>query len=117
MHTPAAVRHLILCLRAVGVSEYIHVRAWMRQERTTDDSGDTHDDLHNEDHQSVSILDLHCNPPWIAHLQHIYMLNLNGYLYIKEPRALWSILHNQLLPLYPNATPIPFVSNAPPLLQ
>lgn len=45
------------------------------------------------------------------------VLNLNGYLYMKEPRALWSILHNQLLPLYPNATPIPFVSNAPPLLQ
>lgn len=56
---------------SLGVSEYIHVRAWMRQERTTDDSGDTHDDLHTEDHQSVSILDLHCNPPWIAHLQHI----------------------------------------------
>lgn len=70
MHTPAAVPHLILCLRALGVSEYIHVRAWMRQERTTDDSGDTHDDLHTEDHQTVSILDLHCDPPWIAHLQH-----------------------------------------------
>jgi hypothetical protein len=80
MHTPAAVPHLILCLRALGVSEYIHVRAWMRQERTTDDSGDTHDDLHTEDHQTVSILDLHCNPPWIATDSSDDKLGLAGWL-------------------------------------
>ncbi|KIK47523.1 hypothetical protein CY34DRAFT_799246 [Suillus luteus UH-Slu-Lm8-n1] len=71
MHTPAAVPHFIVCLRALGVSEYIHVRAWMRQERTTDNLGDAHDDLHTEDHRSVSILDLRCIPPWIAHLQYM----------------------------------------------
>lgn len=47
---------------SLGVSEYIHVRAWMRQERTTDDLGDTQDDLHTEDHRSVSILNLRCIP-------------------------------------------------------
>lgn len=43
----------------------------MRQERTTDDLGDTHDDLHTEDHRSVSILELRCMHPWIDHLQYM----------------------------------------------